>query len=126
MWWYGEIHTLADEPALQNPVFLLAAGSSALVRHSLSCPVPEVRVLCLLLPCMGAVAPPLVWRDMRMTMCSMLSSQSPAHSGRCLAGGMALQEYRAPQEGCRGVWCCNTDLCRGPCKECSRLLSTTT
>ena len=42
MWWYGEIHTLADEPALQNPIFLLAAGSSALVRHP-----PAVLSLCL-------------------------------------------------------------------------------
>lgn len=32
MWWYGEIHTLPQEPALQNPIFLIAAGSSALVR----------------------------------------------------------------------------------------------
>ena len=32
MWWYGEIEGLLDEPALRNPVFIVAACSSALVR----------------------------------------------------------------------------------------------
>ena len=34
MWWYGEIEGLLDEPALQNPIFLIAACSSALVCHT--------------------------------------------------------------------------------------------
>ena len=36
MWWYGEVHGLAEQPALRNPVFLVAACTSSLVAFSIS------------------------------------------------------------------------------------------
>lgn len=36
MWWYGELTTVIYEPALQNPMFLIAASASALVAFSIS------------------------------------------------------------------------------------------
>ena len=36
MWWYGEVHGLLEQPALRNPVFLVAACASSLVAFSIS------------------------------------------------------------------------------------------
>ena len=37
MWWYGELTSLRKEEALHNPMFLVAACASALVRLLLFC-----------------------------------------------------------------------------------------
>jgi hypothetical protein len=82
MWWYGEIEGLLDEPALRNPVFLIAAGSSALVRMGVSpmhfwCGL--VLYACAAQPCLphfrrllraGALDSPATWaaQDSGMTL----------------------------------------------------------